>query len=168
MLGFLYSNFDIFYIAQDTIANPNILIKNRSYLAMSSKPVAQRQEMVFGTLALLSHLSIVAFQVSRAAAPKETKSCRTQGESVRPYDCNLTSIQMNARASQRLALPSKRLAWASQAHGGASKKLAEASHRVTGATHRLARALASRGLARASKRRARVSETLAKGVQEAY
>ena len=72
--------------------------------------------MVFGTLALLSHLSIVAFQVSRAATLKGTKSCKTQGESVRPYDCNLTSIQMNARASQRLALSSKRLAWASQAH----------------------------------------------------
>ena len=44
--------------------------------------VAQRQEMVSGTLALLSGLLGVAFYVSRASAPK---SCRTQGESVRPY-----------------------------------------------------------------------------------
>ena len=62
------------------------------------EPVAQRQEMVFGTLALLTHLSMVVFQVSRAAAPKGTKSCRTQGESVRPYIRSL------------LARPSKRLA----------------------------------------------------------
>ena len=34
------------------------------------EPVAQRQEMVCGTLALLRDLSIVAFPVSRAAAPK--------------------------------------------------------------------------------------------------
>ena len=34
-----------------------------------------------------------------AAAPKGTKSCRTQGEFVYPYDCNLTSIQRLARAS---------------------------------------------------------------------
>ena len=44
----------------------------------------KEDQMVFGTLALLTHLSMVAFQVSRAAAPKGTKSCRTQGESVRP------------------------------------------------------------------------------------
>ena len=36
-----------------------------------SEPVAQRQEMVSGTLALLSDFSIVAFDVSRASAPKE-------------------------------------------------------------------------------------------------
>ena len=47
------------------------------------KPVAQRQEMVISTLALLSSLFMVAFQVSRASAL--TKSCRTQGESVRTY-----------------------------------------------------------------------------------
>ena len=34
------------------------------------KPVAQRQEMVSGTLALLGSLSRVAFYVSRASAPK--------------------------------------------------------------------------------------------------
>ena len=49
------------------------------------KPVAQRQEMVFGALALLSFVTIKTFKVSRAAAPKGTKSCRTQGESVHPY-----------------------------------------------------------------------------------
>ena len=38
--------------------------------------------MVFGALALLSFVTIKTFQVSRAAAPKGTKSCRTQGESV--------------------------------------------------------------------------------------
>ena len=106
--------------------------------------------MVFGTLALLTHLSMVAFQVSRAAAPKGTKSCRTQGETVCPYACNFTSIHKIARASQRLAPPSKRLAWVSQTCVGASRKLAEASHRVAGASHRLVRALAWRGLARAS------------------
>ena len=114
------------------------------------EPVAQTQEMVFGTLALLAHLSMVAFQVSRAAALKGTKSCRTQEESVCPYDCYFTSIQRIARASQKLALPSKRLAWASQMRGGASRKLAEASQRVAGATHRLARARASHMLAGAS------------------
>ena len=41
--------------------------------------------MVFGALALLSFVTIKTFQVSRAAAPKGTKSCRTQGESVQ---CN--------------------------------------------------------------------------------
>ena len=53
------------------------------------KPVAQRHEMVFGTLALLTHLLMVASQVRRAAAPKGTKSYRIQGESLeslRPYD----------------------------------------------------------------------------------
>ena len=116
---------------------------------------------------------MVAFQVSRAAAPKGTKSCRTQGESVRPYDCNLTSIQRIARASQRLAQPSKRLAWAYQFRGGASWKLAETSHRVAWATHRPAKALGSGGLPRAShmlagvsRRLVRVSERLAKGFQE--
>ena len=34
------------------------------------EPVAQRQEMVSGTLALLRGLSRVAFHVSRALAPK--------------------------------------------------------------------------------------------------
>ena len=110
--------------------------------------------MVFGTLALLTHLSMVVFEVSRAAASKGTKSCRTQGESVRLYDCYLTPIQRIASASQRVTLPSKRLAWASQMRGGASRKLAKASKRVAGATLRLARALASTGLARASHMRA--------------
>ena len=36
----------------------------------TEEPVAQRQEMVCGTLALLRYLSMVAFVVSRAAAPK--------------------------------------------------------------------------------------------------
>ena len=37
------------------------------------QPDAQRQEMVFGTLALLTHLSMVLFQVSRAAARMGSK-----------------------------------------------------------------------------------------------
>ena len=46
-----------------------------SYFVMESlcKPVAQRQEMVIGTLALLSGLFMVAFQASRASAPKGDK-----------------------------------------------------------------------------------------------
>ena len=44
------------------------------------KPVAQRQEMVISTLALLSGLFMVAFKVSRALPTKET-----QGESVCMY-----------------------------------------------------------------------------------
>ena len=51
------------------------------------KPVAQRQDVVSGTLALLWYFSESAFEVSRAADPKGTKSCRTQGESVRPSVC---------------------------------------------------------------------------------
>ena len=49
------------------------------------EPVAQRQEVVSGTLALLKHFHDSAFKVSRAADSKGTKSCRTQGESVHPY-----------------------------------------------------------------------------------
>ena len=41
------------------------------------KPVAQRQEMVISTLALLSSLFMVAFEVSRASPTKEI-----QGESM--------------------------------------------------------------------------------------
>ena len=48
------------------------------------EPVAQRQDVVSGTLALLLHFHESAFKVSRAAYPKGTKSCRTQGESVHP------------------------------------------------------------------------------------
>ena len=44
------------------------------------KPVAQRQEMVISTLALLSTLFMVAFEVSRALPTKETP-----GESVCMY-----------------------------------------------------------------------------------
>ena len=57
--------------------------------------------MVIGTLALLTHLSMVVFQVSRAAAPKGTKSCRTQGESVCPYVCRY--IRPPSAASDALA-----------------------------------------------------------------
>ena len=39
------------------------------------EPVAQRQEMVSGTLSLLSGLPRVAFHVSRALAPKGYKVC---------------------------------------------------------------------------------------------
>ena len=116
--------------------------------------------MLFGTLALLSHLSMVAFQVSRAAAPKGTKSCRTQGESVRPYDCNLISIQRLALpskrlawVSQRLALPIKRLDLASQMFAGTFQGLARAPQSYAGASQRLARAF--QRLARASHRLAR-------------
>ena len=130
------------------------------------EPVAQRQEMVFGTLALLSHLSMVAFQVSRAAAPKGTKSCRTQGESVRPYDCNLISIQRLALpskrlawASQRLALPTKRLDLASQMFAGTFQGLARAPQSYAGASQRIARA--SHRLARSYKRLAGASKRLA-------
>ena len=52
---------------------------------VEEKPVAQRQDMVIGTLALLFCFSKLVFKVSRAADPKGTMSCRTQGESVRPY-----------------------------------------------------------------------------------
>ena len=81
--------------------------------------------MVFGTLALLTHLSSVAFYVSRAVAPKGTNSCRIQEEYVRLFDCNLTSIKRlaNFRASQRLDLPSKRQAWASQSLALPTKRL---------------------------------------------
>ena len=48
------------------------------------EPVAQRQDVVSGTLVLLRHFYESAFEVSRAADPKGTKSCRTQGESVHP------------------------------------------------------------------------------------
>ena len=38
--------------------------------ALLAKPVARRQEMVIGTLALLRGLFIVAFEISRASGPK--------------------------------------------------------------------------------------------------
>ena len=44
--------------------------KNEKRKTEMKKPVAQRQEMVIGTLALLNGLFMAAFQVSRASAPK--------------------------------------------------------------------------------------------------
>ena len=63
------------------------------------KPVAQRQDVVIGTLALLWQLlSKLFIYVSRAADPKGTKSCRTQGESVR------TSVRPSVHLSVHLSV----------------------------------------------------------------
>ena len=63
------------------------------------KPVAQRQDVVIGTLALLWQLLLKLFiDVSRAADPKGTKSCRTQGESVR------TSVHLSVCLSVHLSV----------------------------------------------------------------
>ena len=44
-----------------------------------NKPVAQRQKMIIGTLALLKSLYIVAFQVSRALALKGDEFLQNTG-----------------------------------------------------------------------------------------
>ena len=45
--------------------------KEKKKREIEEEPVAQRQEMVIGSLALLNGLFMVAFWVSRASAPKE-------------------------------------------------------------------------------------------------
>ena len=54
-------------------------------LEVKAKPVAERQEMVSGTLALLNGLSEAAFYVGRALAPKEDKVLLNTGKSVHLY-----------------------------------------------------------------------------------
>jgi len=61
--------------------------------------------MVFGALALLSFVTMEMFQVSRAAAPKGTKSCRIQGESVHQY----VRLSMGSEAGLGLLETSLRL-----------------------------------------------------------
>ena len=63
------------------------------------EPVAQRQDVVIGTLALLWQLlSKLFIDVSRAADPKGTKSCRTKGESVCMY------VHLSVRLSVHLSV----------------------------------------------------------------
>ena len=52
---------------------------NNSLLVITFEPVAQRQEMVSGTLALLNGLSWAGFYVSRASAPKGDKVLQNTG-----------------------------------------------------------------------------------------
>ena len=70
------------------------------------KPVAQRQDVVIGTLALLWQLLLkLIIDLSRAADPKGTKSCRTQGESVRTY------IRPSVRPSVRPCVHAEGSGW---------------------------------------------------------
>ena len=55
-----------------------------------------------------------AFKVSRAAAPKGTKSCRIQGESVRPVHPSDRSSERPGPASERPKLASERPGLASE------------------------------------------------------
>ena len=54
----------------EAVTIPSLLYNAETWTLNKMEPVAQRQEMVSGTLALLGDLSAVVFEVSRASAPK--------------------------------------------------------------------------------------------------
>ena len=80
------------------------------------EPVAQRQEMVIGILALLWYFVMVAVMGAGQRLwrePEETKSCRIQGESVRPSIRTYVRLSLPPEALQRLTQATQRLTQAS-------------------------------------------------------